>query len=85
MNEANLANVFHAINMVTHAAVVYGGDAGGPYCEDPEDLQQALQNVISLFNADKEYEVRDMAFACCGTMPMIGAIPLIAKKEDMDK
>jgi len=67
----NLAGVFHAINMVAYEAIIYGGDAGGPYCTEPEGLQGALQNAIDLFDADEEYEVKDKPLSGCGTIPMI--------------
>lgn len=34
------------INKIIYEATIYGGDAGGPYCCNPEDLESSIKEWL---------------------------------------
>ena len=56
-NSKEIVKEIVAINKIIKAATDFGGDAGGPYCNNPEDLIALINEWLTMRKIDKDFEV----------------------------
>lgn len=55
--EVNVDRFIEHLNKIIFEAIYFGGDAGGPYCSWPEDLEKTLNLFLKEYDLDKDYYV----------------------------
>ena len=56
MNE----HIVEALNDVINEAIYHGGDSGGAYYTNSEDLMYSVNRLLSVLNLDTEYKISEL-------------------------
>lgn len=59
------------INEIVGQAAIYGGDAGGPYCSNIDNLTRALKNWLLVKGIEDQYKVEIKRYRDVPEMPLI--------------
>ena len=69
--ETTINEEIETLNKILEAAVEHGGDSGGPYFCNEEDLEKSIMRYLIARRLDDEYIITDSSH-----------YPKIVKKED---